>query len=50
MRKLRDRGVRVEGEGAVVGKGVMKISFYAGGYKGEGRWTDKMGLVEVVQS
>jgi hypothetical protein len=33
VRKLRERGVGVEGEGAVVGKGVMKTSFSAGGIR-----------------
>lgn len=49
VRKLKERGMDLEGEESAVGKGVMRVSFYAG-EEGEVRWTDKMGLIEAVRN
>lgn len=48
-RKLKEKGIALEGENSAVGNGVMQVSFYAG-EEGQVRWTDKMGLIETVRN
>lgn len=51
VRKARERGVVVEGEGRVFGEGVWRVSFYDGRGGGGVRWTgaERVGLIGAVQ-